>query len=199
LAAGGSKDAVARGVALDRAGPRAEFLARAEVALFAPVAATVRVAERGRVVVGVRVAVHRLRIAHVDDRVDGDEPAELGVVLAGAEVVQSGAVDRLVDKATSAHPGLDGAARLAEGQAPPPYHGLVRAGDLDLGRLVLIADDPGQPGRLAHRDGDTQVLVVARANRGATAGRCEDLRAVVQVQCRPGRGSADEAIAVGVV
>lgn len=49
-----------------------------------------RVGQGDRVVVGVAVAVHLLRIGEVDQRVGGDEPAVVGLLLACADVGQAG-------------------------------------------------------------------------------------------------------------
>src|SRR5690606_16077560 len=68
-------------------------------------AEAVRVGLGEGVVVGVGVGVHLGRVVDVDDRVDGEEAAEDGVVFAGAEVGQARGVvgDRKSTRLNSSH------------------------------------------------------------------------------------------------
>lgn len=76
-----------------------------------------------------------LWVAEVEDRVDADEPADLRVVLAGAEVDQAGGVVVAADVALLGRPaGRGGAAQAAE-------RGLTAAD-----RVLRLPAPPREPG-----------------------------------------------------
>src|SRR6266540_3202088 len=136
--------------------------AAAVLAAIAEAQQPVAVAERDRAVVGIGVAVHLLRVAGVDDRVDGDEAAGVRVVFAGAEVGESGGgVDGAADEALLTWPARRrGAAQLAERQVAALADGKVRSADGQLCRAVLVSDLEPQSGTGAY-GGRCAELVVA--------------------------------------
>src|SRR6266540_1539896 len=162
LHTGEGRAAVADAAVVARAGLVVVMAAAAVLAAIAEAQQPVAVAERDRAVVGIGVAVHLLRVAGVDDRVDGDEAAGVRVVFAGAEVGESGGgVDGAADEALLTWPARRrGAAQLAERQVAALADGKVRSADGQLCRAVLVSDLEPQSGTGAY-GGRCAELVVA--------------------------------------
>src|SRR6185295_10546467 len=109
-----------------------------------------RVAARDRVVAGVAVTAHTLRIGPVQDGVGGDEPAGGRLVFARAEVSQAGGVAGAADKALAGRPGRSRAAGIAERVELPSCDGQGARVDGQLVASVRVGREPRQPARGAH-------------------------------------------------
>src|SRR6266542_4050231 len=107
-----------RGWTMRRSGVRGTP-ASAAFAVFGRVAAdqlhAARVAGRDRAVVGIRVPMQLLWVGEVHERVDGEEPAQCRVVLAGAHGGQAGGVVVDADEALLVGPAGHGVTGAAEG------------------------------------------------------------------------------------
>jgi hypothetical protein len=123
-----------------------------------------------RVVGRVRVSVDLLGVGEFEEGVVGDEAADRGIVLAGAEVGEArGGVLDAVDEALVAEPsagGRLGAAGIAEGVEATAYGSLGGGVYGGLGRVVRVGDLPLETaGAGTDRDGLAGPAVVAVSPR----------------------------------
>src|SRR5205823_3485094 len=170
---------------------------RAAAVAVAVVAPPVRVAEGDRVVVGVGVPLHLLRIGHVDLRVDGHEPAGGRVVVAGAEVHQAVRFAGTTDEAFLARPRRYAATGRAERSLAPLDAGLCGGVDGEERRAVVVGGEPAHTGRGTYRHRTAGVAVIPGG--GQRTGSGEAQFGVRQVQRGAAGVAPDQAVAVGVV
>lgn len=99
-------------------------------------------------VVGVGVAVERFVIGGGEDRIDGEEAADLGVVFAGADVGEAGCyIGRFAEECLVVGPrGGNGPAGVAEGFGVAAGDGLGGGVYDHVGGAVMVVDDPAEAG-----------------------------------------------------
>ncbi len=156
----------------------------------------------GGVVVAVGVGVVLGGVVGEEEGVDGQEAAQVGIVLAGAEVGEAGGVGGAAEEAAVAGPvgGAAVVAGVAEGELFAAGDGLAGApGDGDQCGALAVAEEEVDAGAVADGDGLAGVGVVAGGGLRAGTGGLQFVAAG-----EVGGGGAvgffgEEAVAGGVV